>query len=106
MLEVDNTEDGDDTWSAAIMGGFIGAVSGELRDQVNADIAWLYENEVCTYTKELDDGSSPTVLWRCSVDPEYSDWQADRPTGGDFATLIFGYASNFLPENFWDLYSV
>ena len=95
-----------DTWSAAIMGGFIGAVSGSLRDQVNSDIDWLYENEVCTYTKVFADNSNATVLWRCSVDPATSDWRADRPTGVDFATLIWGYASNFLPENFWDTYSV
>ena len=88
------------------MGGFIGAVSGSLRDEVNNDIAWLYDNEVCTYTKTTSGGVSSKVLWRCSVDPDNSDWVADRPTGVDFATLIFGYASNFLPEDFWDNYSV
>ena len=40
------------------------------------------------------------------LDWKPTDWVANRPTGVDFATLIFGYASNFLPEDFWDNYSV
>ena len=106
VLDVGGTKSGKDTWSAAIMGGFIGAVSGSLRDEVNDDIDWLYENEVCTYTKTTNSGVSSTVLWRCSVDVDNSDWVADRPTGVDFATMIFGYATNFLPENFFDTYAV
>jgi len=106
VSQVGNTERNDDTWSAAIMAGFLGPITGTLRDQVNQDIDWLYENDACTYEKTYKDGSTSKVLWRCSVHPNYSNWKANRPTSVDFGTMIFGYATNFLQPEFWDMYSI
>jgi len=103
VLKIKATASGDHTWSAAIMAGFLGLdLTGDVHNELLEDIEWLYENDVCTYKKTFQDGTVSKVLWRCSVHPNHSDWKADRPTSVDFATMVFGYSSIFLPTDFWD----
>merc|ERR1712087_425964 len=107
VSSVRNTQSNDDTWSAAIMSGFLGPIPpGSLRDEIAQEVEWLYEQNVCAYEKSYQDGTTSKVLWRCSVNPSYSNWHANRPTGVDFSTMVFGYASLFLRPDFWDLYSL
>ena len=105
VLAVGNTQGGDDTFSTAIMGGFLATADGAVRQKINDDLQWMYDNDVCAYDKPFSDGSTAKVLWRCSVSPGYSDWKANRPTGVDYATMLFGYATNFLPEGFYEQYN-
>ena len=59
----------------------------DLNREVKYNLDWLYENDVCSYTKNYVDGTAANVLWRCSVSD--SEWTADRPTSVDFT--FYGY---------------
>ena len=92
--------------SGAIMAGFLptaGQISTSLRDEINADIRYLYDNDICTYGLVLSDGSKPKVIWRCSVVQEW--WRAESFDTIDFSTSVLGYASNFLPADFYATYA-
>ena len=45
--------------SAAIMAGFLPAAEGSMRTQINEQLAWLYENDVCAYEVALPGGARP-----------------------------------------------
>ena len=46
--------------SAAIMAGFLpAAAEASLRTQINEQLAWLYENDVCAYEVALPGGARP-----------------------------------------------
>ena len=85
--------------SAAIMAGFLPAAEASLRTQINEQLAWLYENDVCAYEVALPGGARPKILWRCSV--RLSDWRAPSVDSIDFSTMILGLATNFLPPDFY-----
>ena len=90
--------------SAHIMAGFLPvARTSALRDEINADLAFLYDNDVCAYTLYLPDGRTPKVLWRCSVVQEW--WRAPSFDSIDFSTMVLGYATNFLPAGFYATYA-
>ena len=87
---------------AAIMAGFLPIANTEMKDTINDQLEWLYSNGVCAYETELPDGRKPKILWRCSV--RLSDWRAPSVDSIDFSTMILGYATNFLPMNFYSTY--
>lgn len=92
--------------SGAIMAGFLpiaDLISGSLRDEINADLAYLYDNDICTYELEMPDGTRPKVIWRCSVVQE--DWRAESFDTIDFSTFLLGFATNFLPQDFYYSYA-
>jgi len=89
--------------SAAIMAGFLPAADDELKQTINSQLDWLYDNNVCAYEARLPDGSTPKILWRCSV--RIPDWRAPSVDSIDFSTMILGYATNFLPEGFYTKYA-
>ena len=74
----------------------------EMQEVINIQLEWMYLNEVCAYETELPDGKKPKVLWRCSV--RLPDWRAPSVDSIDFSTMILGYATNFLPKNFYNIY--
>lgn len=86
--------------SAAIMAGFLPVANN--RESINNQLEWMYTNEVCAYETELPDGRKPKILWRCSV--RLPDWRAPSVDSIDFSTMILGYATNFLPEFFYNTY--
>eukprot|EP01062_Namystynia_karyoxenos_P065623 TRINITY_DN5934_c0_g1_i1.p1 TRINITY_DN5934_c0_g1~~TRINITY_DN5934_c0_g1_i1.p1 ORF type:complete len:427 (+),score=68.86 TRINITY_DN5934_c0_g1_i1:92-1372(+) len=85
-------------FSAAIMAGFL-PVAGEMREAINNQLHWLYDNDVCTYTQQLPGGNSSKVLWRCSV--KQPQWRATSADSIDYATLVLGYLSNYVPTGFY-----
>ena len=89
--------------SAAIMAGFLPAVGEDLEKSINDQLIWLYKNDVCAYQVQLPDGQTPKVLWRCSV--KQSEWRASSVDSIDFSTMVLGYATNFLPKNFYNYYA-
>ena len=91
--------------SAAIMAGFLPAAAEDasLRAQINEQLSWLYENDVCAYEVALPGGARPKILWRCSV--RLPDWRAPSVDSIDFSTMILGLATNFLPPDFYLSYS-
>ena len=85
--------------SAAIMAGFLpNADTPELKQEINSQLEWMYENDVCAYPV-----SPYKILWRCSV--KKSDWRSPSVDSIDFSTMILGYATNFLPDNFYNDYA-
>lgn len=111
--------------SAAIMAGFLPAATPRQRTAINAQLQWLYKNDVCVYpvtagTPGTPDGSSgsvvapgrsarevppaPKLLWRCSV--AQPQWRAPLADSIDLSTLVLGYASNFLPSGFYAKYAL
>ena len=84
------------------MAGFLPVANTEMKDTINDQLEWLYSNGVCAYETELPDGRKPKILWRCSI--RLSDWRAPSVDSIDFSTMILGYATNFLPMNFYSTY--
>ena len=98
-VEKINNNQGDLIISAAIMAGFLpSADTEELREEINSQLEWMYENDVCAYPV-----SPYKILWRCSV--KKSDWRSPSVDSIDFSTMILGYATNFLPDNFYNDYA-
>lgn len=90
-------------FSAAIMAGFLPIANADARETIKGQLTWLYENNVCAYEVTLPSGS-PRVLWRCSVcKPQ---WRASVLDSIDFGTLVLGYASLFLPVDFYANYAI
>ena len=90
--------------SAAIMAGFLpNADTEELREEINSQLEWMYENDVCAYPVRLDSGAEHKILWSCSV--RQQDWRSPSVDSIDFSTMILGYATNFLPVDFYNTYS-
>jgi len=90
--------------SAAIMAGFLpNTDTEELRQEINNQLEWLYKNDVCSYPVPLGNGTTYKVLWRCSVKKQ--SWRCPSIDSIDFSTSILGYASNFLPTNFYNDYA-
>lgn len=97
--------DGSDqlVFSAAIMAGFLGAANDTLREQINTQLSWLYENNICAYQKKLPDGTRPKILWRCSA--KQPNWRANGVDSIDFSTMVLGYATNFVSKSFYATYA-
>jgi len=90
--------------SAAIMAGFLpSADTEELREEINSQLEWMYENEVCAYSVHLETGAQHKILWRCSVNQQ--DWRSPSVDSIDFSTMILGFATNFLPADFYNKYA-
>ena len=94
--------------SAAIMAGFLpSADTEELREEINGQLEWMYENDVCAYPFNLGNWEEPgpehKILWRCSV--KQPDWRCPSLDSIDFSTMILGYATNFLPADFYQNYA-
>ena len=89
--------------SAAIMAGFLPAADEQLKDTINDQLAWLYDNNICAYSVQLPDGSSSKILWRCSV--RLPDWRAGSVDSIDFSTMVLGFATNYLPSDFYSMYA-
>ena len=94
----------DYTFSIPIMAGFLGLNDDCLNREVKYNLDWLYENGVCSYTKNYVDGTAANVLWRCSVSD--SQWTADRPTSVDFTFMVMGYAIEYLGDDFYENYAI
>ena len=75
----------------------------ELKEVINEQLEWLYTNEVCAYETRLPDGNKPKILWRCSV--RLPDWRVPSVDSIDFSTMILGYATNFLSDDFYLTYA-
>ena len=85
--------------SAAIMAGFLpNTDSEELKQEINSQLEWMYENDVCAYPV-----NQQKILWRCSV--KQSDWRSPSVDSIDFSTMILGYSTNFLPDDFYTNYA-
>ena len=85
--------------SAAIMAGFLpNTDSEELKQEINSQLEWMYENNVCAYQVVQH-----KILWRCSVTKP--DWKSGSVDSIDFSTMILGYATNFLPDDFYNKYA-
>ena len=94
--------------SAAIMAGFLpNADTEELREEINGQLEWMYENDVCAYPYNLGNWEEPgpehKILWRCSI--KKPEWRCPSVDSIDFSTMILGYATNFLPEQFYNQYA-
>ena len=90
--------------SAAIMAGFLpSADTEELREEINSQLEWMYENDVCAYPVHLETGAEHKILWRCSI--KQQDWRCPSADSIDFSTMILGYATNFLPVDFYMNYA-
>jgi len=101
-------DDPDLVYSAHIMAGFLAAAgnaSSNTRAQINGQLQWMRSQGVCAYEPTLPDGSTPTVLWRCSAKAALSDWRATSVDSVDFSTFILGYATNYLPEGFYQKFA-
>ena len=84
--------------SAAIMAGFLPAGNSTERKQINKQLKWLYQQNVCSYPIEVN-GETIKILWRCSIrEPE---WYCPSVDSIDYSTFTLGYATNFLPSNFF-----
>ena len=73
-----------------------------MKSTINNQLEWLYTNRVCAYETELPDGKKPK-MWHCSV--RLLDWSWTSVDSIDFSTMILGYATIFLPENFFNTYA-
>ena len=90
--------------SAAIMAGFLpSADTEELRQEINAQLETMYTNDICAYPVTLQSGEKPKILWRCSA--RVPDWRCPSVDSIDFSTMILGFASNFLPADFYNKYA-
>jgi len=98
-------DDADLVYSAPIMAGFLVAANTTERSAINAQIEWMAVEGVCAYEPTLPDGRSPTVLWRCSAKSGHSDWRAASVDSIDYATFVLGYATNLLPDDFYQKYA-
>ena len=84
--------------------GFLpSADSEELREEINSQLEWMYENDVCAYPVHLETGAEHKILWRCSVNQQ--DWRCPSVDSIDFSTMILGFATNFLPADFYLTYA-
>ena len=93
----------DYTFSTQIMAGFLG-VDSDANQEILDNLNWLFDNGICRYTKNYDDGSFANVLWRCSVSD--SEWRANRPTSIDFSSMVLGYATVYLDEYFFETFAI
>jgi hypothetical protein len=89
------------TFSAPIMAGYLNAdpastatILGQLRH--------MYSNDICRYEKPLPSGGAPKFLWRCSITSP--DWRAGRVESVDFSTMVFGFAQQYLPSDFYQTF--
>ena len=90
--------------SAAIMAGFLPAAdTEELRQEINDQLETMYTNDICAYPVTLHSGEKPKILWRCSA--RVPDWRCPSVDSIDFSTMILGFASNFLPADFYNEYA-
>ena len=89
--------------SAAIMAGFLPAANQTEKALINEQLDWLYENTICAYPLNFE-GRNVKVLWRCSV--AESEWRCPSVDSIDYSTFTLGYATNFLPSNFFSKYAV
>ena len=74
-----------------------------MKESINVQLEWLYTKDVCAYQTDLSDGSERNILWRCSV--RLPNWRAPSMDSIDYSTMILGYATNFLPEDFYHTYA-
>ena len=90
--------------SAAIMAGFLPAAdTEELRQEINDQLETMYTNDICAYPVTLQSGEKPKILWRCSA--RVPDWRCPSVDSIDFSTMILGFATNFLPADFYNQYA-
>jgi len=111
---VERIDDSKDlVFSAPIMAGFLGAAKATnttLQKQINQQLDWLIENNVCAYKTALPAASNTaatvdiSVLWRCSV--TQPDWRAASADLIDYATMLLGYAENWLPSGFYTEFAI
>jgi hypothetical protein len=80
-------------FSAAIMAGFLDAADVADRASINAELRWLYDNLA------YETAVGPKVIWRYSL--AQPDWRASVADSIDYATMVLGYASNYLPSGFY-----
>ena len=63
--------------------------------------------QVCSYPVNLGTWENPgpehRILWRCSIVQEA--WRCPSVDSIDFSTMILGFATNFLPDNFYNTYA-
>ena len=90
------------------MAGFLpNADTPELKEEITSQLEWLYENDVCAYPVQLGNWEDPGViykiLWRCSVRQE--SWRCPSVDSIDFSTMILGFSTNFLPDDFYSKYA-
>mmetsp|Transcript_12012 Transcript_12012/g.18967 ORF Transcript_12012/g.18967 Transcript_12012/m.18967 type:complete len:504 (+) Transcript_12012:122-1633(+) len=90
-------------FSAPIMAGFLPAADSVTREEINLKLVWLYENDICAYTKQLPGSKQAKVLWRCSI--KKPEWRATSADSIDFSTMVLGFAFNFLPAGFYEAYA-
>lgn len=89
-----------------------GVPKSGYRDFINSQIHWLLDHNVCAYDGDVSglrvngEGQRTKVLGWCSANPEYSERKDNRPTSVDWATFPLGYATNYLPPNFYQTYAV
>ena len=74
-----------------------------MKTLINEQLEWLYTNDVCAYAVDLPDGTKPKILWRCSV--RLPDWRCPSVDSIDFSTMILGYATNFLNQDFYNKFA-
>merc|ERR1711892_1346959 len=84
-------------FSAANMAPFM-----SVDDQVEADLNWLYDNDVA-YVKSFKDGSTAKLLWRYSG--LWTWWRASTVTSVDYSTMVMEYALKHLPEDFYPMHN-
>ena len=69
------------------MAGFLDVP--DLKDEINSDLQFLYDNNV-SYTKKMADGTSINLLWRYSLGTP--TWRAGWCTSVDYSTVVIGRA--------------
>ena len=89
-------------FSAAIMAGFLPAANETEFEEINEQLEWLYENDVCAYPLSFE-GKQIKIVWRCSI--LQGNWQNPVVDSIDYSTFTLGYSLNFLPADFFLTYA-
>ena len=71
---------------------------------INENLQYLWDNEGCVYTKTFADGTTAKLLWQCSLTNPTAKFE--NVIAYHYALFILGYATNFLPKNFYATYAV
>lgn len=88
---------GDIVMSTPVMAGYM--FDKDFRTEINYNLEFLYENDVCTYEKTDRDGKQNKLLWRCSI--MKPAWRSTSVETTDYAPFLLGFSQNWLPDGFY-----
>ena len=71
---------------------------------INSNLQYLWENGAGKLTKTFSDGTTASILWRGAL--TNPDTKIQRVESYHYSLFILGYATNFLPSDFYQTYAV